>query len=146
MGERPRERQWLLLDLDLDYLRPRCFPACCSVISGAAKSWTTRWKSWRETIRLHCDLPVGAGPHASLIGAHSDGSVGLFESQFDQFFRRGRKAGESGSEGMRSVASEARGPADDGRVGPGTVAPVGASPGRVARSGGGAGPQRETWL
>jgi signal transduction histidine kinase len=107
-GDRPRERQWLLLDLDLDYLRTSLLPGLLQRHLGGG-----------EKLDYHVEIVARDNPptviyrpepdRASLVGAHSDASVGLFDVQFDQFFRRGDEArGERGRGGPPMAAGSGR--------------------------------------
>src|SRR5207245_355548 len=72
-GDRPRERQWLLLDLDLDYVRTSLLPGLLQRHLGGG-----------EKLDYQVEIVARDNPstliyqsepdHAPRIGAHSDGS------------------------------------------------------------------------
>jgi signal transduction histidine kinase len=86
-GNRRREEQWLLLELDVDYVRAALLPGLLQRHLGGG-----------EKLDYQVEITARDNPsnviyqsdpnHSSRIEGHSDASVGLFEVQFDQFFRR----------------------------------------------------------
>ena len=92
-GDRPRERQWLLLDMDLDYVRTSLLPGLLQRHLGGGEKL-----DYQVEIVARDSPPTiiyqSEPDRASLIGAHSDATVGLFE--YDQFFRRGDDRGRGG--------------------------------------------------
>jgi signal transduction histidine kinase len=104
--DRPRERQWLLLDLDLDYVRTSLLPGLLQRHLGGG-----------EKLDYQVEITARDNPstviyqsepdRASLIGDHSDASIGLFEPQFEVGFRR---ADEGRGERVRSGPPPGAGP------------------------------------
>src|SRR5262249_23250678 len=87
-GERPREQQWLLLELDLDYVRSSLLPGLLErhLGSGERLDYDIKIAVKEDPSTLIYESEPGA---ATRVAAGVDGSVGMFEVQFFQGFRRG---------------------------------------------------------
>lgn len=79
-----REVSWLIVELDPDYLRNTMLPEFVSRYLGSNGGLDYRVEVVSRAGKGQRIYPAGGAP----IGAQSDGSVGLFEIQYDQVFRR----------------------------------------------------------
>ena len=109
----PRESEWLLLELNTDYVRTKILPELLS--RHLASSDYDVAVAWRQD---PARIVFQTSPNFN--GSQADASVAIFEVQFESFFRRGGFGGPFGRGGAGGGGPFGRGgPPRMGERGPG---------------------------
>jgi len=94
----PREVEWLLVELDLDYVRASLLPELMQrhLGGGEKPDYHVEIVAKQDPGTLIFD---SEGGHANRVGIHSDASVTLFDVQYDQIVHRGDQGPGEGHRG-----------------------------------------------